>query len=78
EDDNKGLVTRYLKCILPNKNKALKPEPREFSFQEDKDFINQHYTKIHKRSINYEHPRTFTEKMQTEPMVTYKLLLEVP
>lgn len=73
EGDNKRIVIRYLKCILPNKNKTIKPEPRDFSFQEDKDFIDQHYTKIHKRPISYEHPRKFTEKMQI-----YKLYYREP
>ncbi len=73
EGDNKGLLSRYLTCILKNKNKILKPEPRDFSFQEDKDFIDRLYQKKHGHVINYVNPRKFTEKMQI-----YKLYYREP
>lgn len=67
EDSNKRFQKAWLQfnsLLNPKKREELLPTPREFSFIEDKTFIDKLYFDIFDKPIDYENPHTFTEKMQ--------------
>lgn len=50
--------------LSPRKRGKLLPIPKEYSFLEDKAFIDNLYYDIFGKSIDYDNPQSFNEKMQ--------------
>ena len=66
---------QYISFIYQKKNVNLKPQLKDFSFRDDKKFIDHYYENVFGKTIDYIEPRTFTEKIQIYKLYYRKPLL---
>lgn len=65
----------YFSIFVDKKYMTIKPEPKNFTLFEDKSFLDNLYENIFGKSIDYENPCTYNEKIQLYKLYYRKKIL---